>query len=1042
MKSISLPCNFKNGIFLIDSSSYFYRAFYALPPLANSKGFPTGATLGYTRMLMKLMADFDIKYGACLFDSHKSLRKESFKEYKANRKAMPDELLQQVDYIAAISGLLGFKTFRLEGYEADDLIAYVVNHLQPSIDKPYKNSICIVTSDKDLKQLLSENVCIYDARKNEVVTAESFESEFGIKPDQYKYILALMGDASDNIPGIKGIGGKTALNLIKSYKNLDGIYENIDSVSQIKTKELLIKHREDAYASLSLASFYNDLPFEESYFVPANHHHIMKGSQDLQDNPLPGRTQGTRDDSQAGAEPLNLNFKNLDDFSLKEKNINGLIDIFKELEFSSLVKILKAGEKPKGDLLFFQNGENLTNNIPRQNAAENAPINSSKNSNKYEPHNDLNNDELCIYIDFNQKNKLLKDSFDFTAGQPNIIYLFSKKTGTLSFSSEDICKNQSIELLLYDETFKKIGFDLNGMRKYFKSIGYDLKNLYFDLQIASYLLNPVRHSHNFTDVYNEYYEFNEPASGQLLNKQAFDSTALSGFNSAQRFTNSDKLDSNIIDYDPQNKAFIAYKLYRIILSEIEQDSDLKRLFFEVDMPLSHVLADIEDTGFMADKGRLISLSSEFDLEAKKLAGIIYKIAGEEFNINSPKQLSEVMFEKLKFKRVKKNSTDNNVLMTLKSEIELLVSINKSEAGFSESQIYEQTLSNENDPVSADTLSADTFKEYLLFIDSIISYRNKIKLRTSFTDVLISKLDQNDRVHTSFSQIKTSTGRLSSYEPNLQNIPVAGIEGKKIRQSFIAPEGKLLVCADYSQIDLRVMASVSGDQSLIESFKNGEDIHSITASEIFNAVPSNIDQDMRRRAKVVNFGIIYGMSPYGLSKELNISQEEAKLYIDLFFKNHPSIKKYMEETVKNAKKNGYVKTAFGRKCYIKGIDSNPKLKNLVSFAERAAINAPIQGTASDIIKIAMVNIHKELKEKNVKAKMILQVHDELIFEADRQAVDELSTARQQLFGPVTNSPSGWSLLKIIELKMTDENLLKDVPLVINTGVGKNWDEAHQ
>ncbi len=941
--------NIKSDIFLIDSSSYFYRAFYALPPLANSKGFPTGAILGYTKMLMKLMTESSVKYGACLFDSRKSLRKESFKEYKANRKEMPEDLVKQVDYIYAISDMLGFNTFKLEGYEADDLIAYIVKNIiskgsSSSLveEKDGKNiekekvktvgtvtariPVCIITGDKDLKQLLSENVCIYDAQKDKIITAEGFEEEFGIKPFEYRYVLALMGDGSDNIPGIKGIGEKTAFNLIRSYGSLDGIYENIPSIKQQKLKEILIAHKDDAYNSLELASFYNSLPFNDSYFTT---------SFSVSSNTAPA--------VEIMQKVEKVKFESINDFALKEKNTEGLAGIFKELEFKTILN--------KGNGAGKDNGAAGSSSIA------------------------IDEDKLWIYAGLNLNKARSKNTLNFNSEKDpeevDLIYLFSKKTGAFLLTGGELDKRLDILSFLQDGRVKKIGFDLNGIRKYFKRRGSNFMGQYFDLQLASYLFNPVRHSHNFSDIYNEF-------SVEL--KEGFKE-----FDAA---------------YDPENKAAIVYKLYNLLLGEIEKDNNLRRLFFNVDMPLSLVLGEMEETGFMIDKERLIALSSEFEIEAKRLSGTVYKIAGAEFNINSPKQLSEIMFERLNFRRVKKNSTDAEVLQTLKSEIESAISLNEKGTG-------------------AGATGIGVFKDYVVFIDSIISYRNKIKLKTSFTDVLIKELDNNNRVHTSFSQVKTSTGRLSSQEPNLQNIPISGMEGAKIRQAFIAPKGKILVSADYSQIDLRVMAEVSGDELLIQSFKNSEDIHSKTASEIFRVDPSDVTQQMRRRAKVINFGIIYGMSPYGLSKELAISSEEAKTYIDLFFQTHPQIKQYMESIVKEARKNGYVKTVFGRKCYIK--DINSKIKNLASFAERAAINAPIQGTAADIIKIVMINIDKELKIKGIDAKMILQVHDELIFEADPSGLEEL--------------------LKVVVSKMTDSALLKNVPLAVNTGYGKNWDEAH-
>ncbi|MHB1545774.1 MAG: DNA polymerase I [bacterium] len=881
----------KADLFLIDSSSYFYRAYYALPPLTNSKGNPTGASLGYTRMLMKLIKEADIKYGACLFDSKESFRKQSYEAYKANRKGMPEDLVSQVGYLTDISYLLGFETFKLEGYEADDLIARIVKIFEGS-----SLSICIVSSDKDLKQLLSDDVFIYDALKNKTITYKSFEEENGIKPDEYRYVLALMGDASDNIPGIKGIGEKTAFGLIKDYHNLDGIYKNLDGINKPKLKELLINFKEDAYKSLELASFYKDIDLTKAYFTPDPEKYVSD----------------------------NKTFNSLEDFALKEKNKEGLYSVFKELEFNSLMKDLEV--KP-GDI---KNNSNVGL--------------SANEDGKF----------LSIYVDFSEKNKELFDS------ESNLIYIYSKEAGAESFNQKDIADNKSLINLLKDNSVLKIGCGLNAVKLFLENSGIEFNNLYFDIKIASYLLNPIKHRHNFKDIETEYIDELTASKSENLN----------------------------------NYACTVYSLYKILKSEIEKDADLKRLFYDVDMPLSSVLFEMEKTGFKVDKDTLMSLSVSLDSDSKKLTSIIHNIAGREFNINSPKQLGVIMFDEMKFNRIKKNSTDIEVLQTLRTQFEIL-------------------SANSDDK---------TFKDYILFLDSLISYRNKVKLKTSFVDVLLREIDKNGRVHTSFSQITTSTGRLASQSPNLQNIPVSGVEGGKIRESFIAKEGCLLLSADYSQIDLRVMASISGDKTLIESFKNNEDIHSKTASEIFKVNPVEVDAAMRRKAKVINFGIIYGMSPFGLSKELGISAEEARVYIDLYFKNHPAIKDYMEKTVGEARSEGFVRTAFGRKCYIENINS--KIKNLASFSERAAINAPIQGTAADIIKIAMVNIHKNLQNNSgIKgyAKMILQVHDELIFEVEERLINDIKN--------------------IVISFMTAQNLLSEVPLAVNIGIAKNWSEAH-
>lgn len=950
-KAKEIP-DIKAALFLIDSSSYFYRAYYALPPLTNSKGIPTGATLGYTRMLMKLIGEANIKYGACLFDSRESLRKQSYEAYKANRKGMPEELLSQVDYLTDISYLLGCNTFKLQGYEADDLIAYIVNNYSKKLNIP----TCIVSSDKDLKQLLSENVFIYDALKNKLITASGFEEEYGIKPNEYLYVLALMGDASDNIPGIKGIGEKTAFSLIKTYKNLDCIYEDINAIKQQKLKDLLINHKEDAYKSLELASFYKALDINGAYFTPGLKE-LTNESAKVKGESFEAPSFPRKQESRMGEN--GKSFHILDDFAMGQKDSKGLYDIFKKLEFTSLLKGLETGTSGGGGA-----SNDYYNNIIKDIKI------------------------LSIYIDFNDNNKdLLNFNFEGDNGG-DLIRLFSKETGTETINLKDLVNNGlapdfilKMLSLLKDGSVYKIGYGLTSIKRFLEKGGIKLNNLFFDIKIASYLLNPIRHSHGFTDIEKEFENELKSLSNNI--------------NSHYRESgNPELLNVSNVQIDTLNKAFSVYILYKIFEAEIEKDAALKYLFYNVDMPLSMVLSDMEDVGFMVDKDKLMFLSVELDIESKRLASVLYQTAGKEFNVNSPKQLSEIMFNEMKFNRVKKNSTDIEVLSTLKSELELLLRQSEDK----------------------------TIRQYLEFIDSLISYRNKVKLKTSFTDVLLKEIDKNNRVHTSFSQVTTSTGRLASQSPNLQNIPVTGVEGTKIRQSFISKNGCFLLSADYSQIDLRVMASISGDKALIESFQNNEDIHTKTASEIFKVDPGGIDPVMRRKAKVINFGIIYGMSSYGLSKELGISTEEARRYIDLFFQNHPAIMDYMDRTVREAKLNGFVRTAFGRKCYVENVNS--RVRNLSSFSERAAINAPIQGTAADIIKVAMVNIHKRLlgrAELKEDAKMILQVHDELIFEVKESLVNELKD--------------------IVTVLMTDKNLLANVPLVINIGVGKNWAEAH-
>ena len=849
---------------LLDGNSFCYRAFYAVRELRNSKGEPTNAVYGFITMLEKLLKDVKLDGVAVTFDlKGPTFRHKRYENYKIQRQPMPEDLVFQMPIIKEVIEALNIPIFEKEGYEADDVMATIAGKLERAGHEVY-----IVTGDKDALQLVNKKIKVLNPQKeNFIYDEEAVKKRFGVEPGRVVEIMALMGDASDNIPGVPGIGDKTASKLIVEFGTLEGVLENIPNVKGEKVKENLETYKEQARLSRELAEIDKNVPLE-------------------------------------------MDIKKL---KHREFDRGKLISVYQRLEFRTFLKNMSADESN----------------------------NSGDGNLKYHLIEDKKSFEEL-------KSKLAKKkewAFDFETTSANA--LLAKPVG-ISFSFEEkeayyvsfmgSLKAESVLLslkeMLEDKKIKKIGQNLKYEATVLKNFGIKLDGIYFDTMIASYCLNPAKPNHNLDDIAMEHLGLRITSIETLIG-------------SGKNQITMDQVDiEKVYRYGCQDSD-ITYRLSKILKIKLEE-KDLWHLFETIEMPLVAVLTDMETAGVAIDKKLLAEFSAEMEKELLNLTKKIHKEAKEEFNINSPKQLAEILFEKIGLPVVKKTktgaSTDVEVLREL-SEIHPLP------------------------------------KE-------ILRFRELSKLKSTYVDALPLLVNsRTNRVHTSFNQTVTATGRFSSSDPNLQNIPVRTEEGRKIRRAFVAgSKSSCLVSADYSQIELRVLAHLSEDPNLVHAFEAGADIHRYTASLIFNVPIDQVTESMRDSAKTVNFGILYGMGAFSLAKSLRITNEAARDFIKAYFDRYPRVKKYLDETIEKARKDGFVSTYFKRRRYIPEILSkDPRVK---SFAERTAINAPIQGTASDIIKIAMKHIADEIHKKNLASKMILQVHDELLFEASNKELKEL------------------------------------------------------
>lgn len=849
----------KKQLYLIDGNSYSYRAYYAIKGLSTSAGQPTNAVFGFVTMLNKLRTEVRPDYLAVCFDlKGPTLRHERFADYKIHRKPMPDDLQSQMPLIKEIISAYGIPIFQLGGYEADDIIATLALKFKNDVD------VYIVSQDKDMLQIVDKYVKIYNPQRNEgIIDEQKVLERYNIKPSQITDLLALTGDSSDNIPGVPGIGAKTAAELINTFGSLEKILDNINDISQKKRRDLLKQFSKQACLSKELATVVTDVP--------------VKVSLD--------RLRGTSED------------------------VPKLEKIFRDLEFKSLYGNLSE-DKPQEatDVLI----ETISK---KEQLAELAKSLKKIKELSFHIQNDANNNIAAIEICHRQKHLYR-------------IIINSKIT------LKDL--KAHLEPVFKSDCILKIGFDLKSICVLLEKFGVSLTGPFFDIMVAAYLLEPSAGKRSCSDIANIYLERN-------INSQV---------QACEQVCIKDALEEKL------------------------EEKNLRQLFEQVEMPLLRVLASMEHVGIRVDKNMLIRLDKQMDKSLEQITGKIYKISGCQFNINSPKQLSEILFDRLKLPVIKKGksgpSTNVEVLMRLSSEHALPA--------------------------------------------LVLEYREIAKLKSTYVNGMLQLINPHThRVHTSFNQTATATGRLSSSSPNLQNIPVRSVAGRQIRAAFIACKpGWRLVSADYSQIELRILAHLSADRNLTKAFKQDLDIHSYTASLIFGIDKENITEKMRDLAKRVNFGIIYGMGAYGLARDIGVSHQEAKKFIGEYFNRYQAVKKYMQKQIKQAQMNGYVVTLLNRRRYIPQINSRDSMQR--SFAERMAMNAPIQGTAADLIKVAMVDIYRLFKKEKLQARMLLQVHDELVFDVPD---NELAKVKQ-----------------IVKNRM--EDVLKlDVPIRVGLKVGPNW-----
>lgn len=922
-------------IILVDGSSYLYRAFFACPPLTNTNGEPTGATYGVINMIKSLLNKYNPSHIAVVFDAKgESFRHQLYSEYKATREAMPADLVQQIEPIHTIIKAMGLPLLCVEGVEADD----VIGTLAVQAVKAGKN-VLISTGDKDMAQLVNQHVTLINTMNNVILTPENVLDKFGVPPSLIIDYLALMGDKSDNIPGVPGIGEKTAVAILSHFAGIEDLYTRIDEVTQLpirgakSLKEKLLNHRTDAELSYQLATIKTDLDL-----------HLSINEINIQ-----------------AADTALLN--NLFEY-------NGFKRWLIELAHGKFIN-LTVGESNSAKQL---SANNLNNNNLHHSAL-------TQIKNGYQTI--LTESELDKWIAQLSTSSVLAFDTETTSLDHYTAQLvgisFCAQAGKAVYIPVghdyiDVPDQLPLELviskiksLLENEKILKIGQNLKYDCSVMANYGIEVKALAFDTMLESYVIDSngrhdmdtmaMKYLHHKTITYND------------LTKSGKKQLPIS------------QIDIESTTQYAAEDADVTLQLHQTLWSILKDNPQLTQIFTEIEMPLVPILAEMERNGVLIDSTLLKSYSNELALKLTNLEQAMFILAEEEFNPNSPKQLQKILFEKQQLPILKKTP--------------------KGDPSTSEEVLTELALDFELPRL-------------------ILSYRGLAKLKNTYTDklpLMVSEKDQ--RIHTNYNQTGTVTGRLSSNDPNLQNIPVRNEEGRRIRQAFIAPKGYKIVSADYSQIELRIMAHLSNDKGLLDAFNKNKDIHRVTAAETLSIPEEQVTTEQRRNAKAVNFGLIYGMSAFGLAKQLSIPRQEAQSYIDRYFKRYPGIAIYMEETRQQAIEKGYVETVTGRRLYLPSIKSNRAKER--KGAERAAINAPMQGTAADIIKIAMIKIAELIKQQTKDdIRMLMQVHDELVFEIKEEKVTELIPKIQEIM----------------------ENCYPlSIPLSVDVGVGDNWDQAH-
>lgn len=878
----------ENKIVLIDGNSILNRAFYGIPDLTNSEGMHTNAVYGFLNILLKILDEEKPEYAAVAFDvKHPTFRHEMYKEYKGTRKPMPEELRQQLPLIKEVLSAMNFKIIEKAGYEADDILGTIAKMAQKE-----GYLVSLVSGDRDLLQIATDKIKIRIPKTKkggtqieDYNTADVIE-KYGITPEQIIDLKGLMGDASDNIPGVPSIGEKTAVKILTAYKTVEEAIENVDNIKPPRAANALKEHKDLALLSKKLATIKTDCEL---------------------------------------------------DFTFNEAKLGDIfnedaINLFRKLEFKSLITRVGSTSSTDNDIDQkiiacddFNECNDILNKLKNTSMAAFSMIN-----------DEIGDDSLALCIDEER------------------VYVFKAQGFITTQYILDAIRQYVLSggLLI-----------INGLKNLLKYCDFSDNDNIFDISIASYLLNPLADSYTYDNIARNYKGLILPSLDEMLGK------------------NSKKLEKNkrkeIFDRACAYDAYVSYCAYDAVMNELKEEEMLE-LYNNIEHPLIFTLADMEKRGIKADKKELETYSQKLNERIKQLETQIYELAGEQFNINSPKQLGVILFEKLNLPFAKKTKT-----------------------GYSTSADIMEKLQCEH-PV----------------VGKVLEYRQLTKLKSTYADGLAGYIEEDGRIHTTFNQTITATGRISSTEPNLQNIPIRFELGKMIRKVFKPEPGYIFMDADYSQIELRVLAHMSGDEALINAYNSDEDIHKITASKVFNTPLDEVTPLQRRNAKAVNFGIVYGISSFGLGQDLNITRKEAQEYIKSYFKTYPQIKNFLDELVEQAKTRGYAITMYNRRRPVPELSSTNFMQR--QFGERVAMNSPIQGSAADIIKIAMINVNKRLKSENLKSRLLLQIHDELLIETHESEVDKVR--------------------KILINEMKNASHLK-VSLEVDANTGNDWYEAH-
>lgn len=929
---------------LVDGSSYLFRAFHAMPPLTNSKGQATGAIYGVINMLGKLLEQYQPEKMAVVFDAKgKTFRNEMYSEYKAHRPPMPDELRSQIEPLHELVKALGLPILVIEGVEADDVIGTLAQQATEA-----KHDTLISTGDKDMAQLVNEHITLINTMNDALSTPETVLEKFGVRPDQIIDYLALVGDTSDNIPGVPKCGPKTAVKWLQAHDNIDRLIENSSMIGG-KVGESLRENIDQLVLSRKLTTIVLDCKL-----------------------------------------PINL-----DDIQRQPADIAKLTELLTEYEFKAWLNQLLKGQVPFSK----SNGAKAHSQTVTKHAHSATSANSDLEAAKPAATSNTELTDSSPYetvftqTQFKQWLKRLKQASLISIDTETTALDTKKATVVgLCFAVQEGETRQAcyiplghdyegapeqlditmvletLKPILEDPTVAKCGQNLKYDWHVLQNHGIELQGIRFDTMLESYTLNSVVTRHNMDDLALKY-----------LNRRTTHFDEIAGKGKKQLTFN--QIEVDVAAHYGAEDADITLQLHQTLWPQIEAEPTLVKVLTEIEMPLLPVLAHMERNGVLLDTEMLAIQSGELTEKLGELEKKAHLIAGETFNLNSSKQLQVILFENLALPILKKTP--------------------------------------KGQPSTAEPVLAELAEQGHEMPTLILEYRSMAKLKSTYTDALPKQIsEKTGRVHTSYQQAVASTGRLSSTDPNLQNIPVRTAEGRRIRQAFIAASGYKLMAADYSQIELRIMAHLSGDAGLLNAFKEGKDIHKATASEIFGVPLEEVTTDHRRSAKAVNFGLIYGMSAFGLAKQLNVSRHLAQEYINLYFSRYPGVLTYMETTKEKAKSQGFVETLMGRRLYLPDINASNGM--LRQYAERTAINAPMQGTAADIIKTAMIRIEAWLKTCPYDIKMIMQVHDELVFEVAEKDMQAVKPHIEQLM---------------------ESALALNVPLIVDIGEGDNWDEAH-